>query len=42
VRAQGLQLRDHRNWDMAAEYGRYVPASLILDACVVDIDCVDK
>jgi hypothetical protein len=23
--------RDHRNWDMAAKYGRYVPASPILD-----------
>ncbi len=25
---------DHRNWDLAAKYGRYVPASMILDVCV--------
>jgi hypothetical protein len=27
-------VRDHRNWDLAAKYGRYVPPSLILDVCV--------
>jgi hypothetical protein len=26
--------RDQRNWDLAAEYGRYVPASLIFDVWV--------